>query len=161
MKQIKKIFRIPEKCIHSFRRKKNEPITRIAAVASVTSVVPSYFDSNGQCYQIVVPPNISSLDNSFLDSFYQSKLKTFEAFQSGKVTLGNQDFQNIIRYHHSYVKDVCEITGRPYDQVLLDFADYHQAKQFLIQPQGVSGIIHKVISLYVDVILSCFVSINE
>lgn len=115
-------------------------ISKIAAVASV----PQYIDSNGMCYDINIQPDISSIPETFFDSFYQTNLPSFRSFQTGKITLSSEDFYKVIQSHHSYINDVSQITGRPYDQVMMDFANYHKTKEFLIQPNGLSGVIHKL-----------------
>lgn len=120
--------------------KKQNRILKIAAVASV----PSYLESNGMYYDITLQPNLSPIPEIFFDSFYQMKLSSFQRFQTGKITLSSEDFYDIIKSHHSYINDVSEITGRSYDQVMLDFAEYHKTKEFLIQPNGFSGVIHKL-----------------
>lgn len=76
-------------------------ISKIAAVA----LVAQYIDSNGTCYDITIQHNISNISQTFFDSFYQTKLPSFQSFQTGKITLSS---------------------------VMLDFANYHQTKQFLI-----------------------------
>jgi hypothetical protein len=117
------------------------PISKIAAVASV----PQYLDSNGMCYDITVQADFSTIPDTFFDSFYQTKLPSFQSFQTGKITLSSEDFfTRLLKSHHSYINDVSQITGRPYDQVMLDFDQYHKTKQFLIQPTGLSGVIHKL-----------------
>ena len=72
------------------------------------------------------------------------KLSSFESSTNSKITLTSDDFDSLIKSYHSYINDISEITGRPYDQVMLDFAQYHKTKEFLIQPQGLSGVIHKL-----------------
>ena len=103
-------------------------ISKIAAVASV----PQYLDSNGMCYDITVQSDFSTIPNTFFDAFYETKLPSFESFQTGKITLSSEDFYKVVKSHHSYINDVSEITGRPYDQVMRDFAEYHKTKEFLI-----------------------------
>jgi hypothetical protein len=115
-------------------------VSKIAAVASL----PSYIDSNGMCYSVTLHSDGSQIPKTFFDSFYQMKLPSFQSFQTGKITLSSEDFYTIIKSHHSYINDVSQITGRPYDQVMLDFDQYHKTKQFLIQPTGLSGVIHKL-----------------
>lgn len=115
-------------------------ILKIAAVASI----PPYIDSNGMCYDITVQADFSTIPGTFFDSFYQTRLPSFRSFQTGKITLNNEDFFKVIKSHHSYINDISQITGKPYDQVMLDFAQYHKTKEFLIQPNGVSGVIHKL-----------------
>jgi hypothetical protein len=116
------------------------PISKIAAVASV----PQYLDSNGMCYDITVQADFSTIPDTFFDSFYQTKLPSFQSFQTGKITLSSEDFFKVVKSHHSYINDVSQITGKPYDQVMLDFAEYHKTKEFLIQPNGFSGVMHKL-----------------
>ena len=96
------------------------------------------------CYDLILQTDCLKIPNSFFDSFYQAKLPSFRAFQTGKITLSSEDFSNLIKSHHSYINDVSQITGKPYEQVMLDFADYYQTKQFLIQPRGFSGVMHKL-----------------
>lgn len=96
------------------------------------------------CYEINVQSDVYRISDTFFDSFYQMKLLSFRPFQTGKVTLSSQDFHDIIKSHHSYINDASEITGRPYNQVKLDFAEYHKTKEFLIKPNGFSGVIHKL-----------------
>lgn len=72
------------------------------------------------------------------------KLPSFQSFKTVKITLSSQDFDKIIRSHHTYINDVCQITGKPYDQVMLDFANYHKTKELLVQPHGLSNVIHKL-----------------
>lgn len=115
-------------------------IEKILAAASL----PQYIDTNGMCYDITVQLDISSIPETFFDSFYQMKLPSFQSFQTGKITLSSEDFYTIIKSHHSYINDVSQITGRPYEQVMLDFAEYHKTKKFLIQPNGLSGVLHKL-----------------
>lgn len=125
---------------------------RILKIATLASSLPShYIDSNGICYDIILDSNISQIPEIFFDSFYRMKLSSFESFQTGKITLTSEDFYKVINSHHSYINDVSEITGRSYDQVLLDFAQYHKTKEFLIQPNGFSGVVHKLSnSIYVS-----------
>jgi len=113
---------------------------RIMKIYSVAAIAP-YIDNNGMCYDIVVQKGVPE---AFFDSFYRVKLPSFNSFSTNKITLTANDFQSIIKSHHSYINDVCQITGRPYDQVLVDFAEYHKAKEFLIQPEGFSGVMHKL-----------------
>lgn len=120
--------------------KKKQRLAKMIAVASI----PYYIDSNGVCYEISIRADISSIPDTFFDSFYQAKLPSFRAVQTGKITLSSEDFYNIIHSHHSYINDVSQITGRPYEQVMLDFAHYHKTKEFLIQLRGFSGVIHKL-----------------
>ena len=115
-------------------------ISKIAAVASV----PQYIDSNGMCYDLTVQADFSTIPGTFFDSFYQTKLASFQSFKTGKITLSSEDFYKVVKSHHSYINDVSEITGKPYDQVLLDFAEYHKTKKFLIQPNRFYGVIHKL-----------------
>lgn len=121
----------------------------ITAIASLPTVsVPelsslTYLDINGVCYDITVDPKFSPISSSFFDTFYQAKLPSFSAHNTGKVTINLDDFSKLIGSHNSYINDVSEITGKPYDQVLLDFADYHRTKEYLIQPRGFSGVLHK------------------
>lgn len=118
----------------------NSKITKIAAIASS----PSYIDSNGMCYTITLQSDTSQIPETFFDSFYKAKLSSFQSFKTGKITVTGDDFYNIIKSHHSYINDVSQITGKPYDQVMLDFAQYHNTKEFLIQPNGFSGVVHKL-----------------
>lgn len=115
-------------------------ISKIAAVASV----PQYLDSNGMCYDIIVQADFSTIPESFFESFYKTKLPSFRSFQTGKITLSSEDFYKVVKSHHSYINDISQITGKSYDQVLLDFAEYHKTKEFLIQPNGFSGVVHKL-----------------
>lgn len=115
-------------------------ISKIAAVASV----PQYLDSQGMCYDITVQANFSTIPESFFDSFYQTKLPSFQSFRTGKITLSSEYFYKVIKSHHSYINDVSQITGKSYDQVMLDLAEYHKTKEFLIQPNGFSGVMHKL-----------------
>jgi hypothetical protein len=122
-------------------------ISKIAAVASV----PQYIDTNGMCYDMTVHADFSTIPGTFFDSFYQTKLPSFQSFQTGKITLSSEDFFKVVKSHHSYINNVCQITGKPYDQVMLDFAEYHKTKEFLIQPNGFSGVVHKLSnSIYVS-----------
>ena len=93
---------------------------------------------------VTVLSDFSIIPDSFFDSFYRTKLASFQSFQTGKITLNSEDFYKILKSHHSYINHVCQVTGKPYDQVMLDFAEYHKTKEFLIQPNGVSGVIHKL-----------------
>ncbi len=115
-------------------------ISKIATLA----LLPQYSDIDGMCYDINVQADFSTIPESFFDSFYQTKLPSFQSFQTGKITLSSEDFYKVVKSHHSYINDVCEITGKSYDQVMLDFAEYHKTKEFLIQPNGFSGVIHKL-----------------
>ena len=110
---------------------------------SAAALTP-YIDSNGVCYEITAQTQGSSIPETFFDSFYKLKLPSFESSTTDKITLTSEDFHSLINSHHSYINDVCEITGRSYDQVMLDFAQYHKTKEFLIQPRGLSGVIHKL-----------------
>jgi hypothetical protein len=96
------------------------------------------------CFDITVNPAGSKIDTHFFDSFYQMKLSSFKSFETGKVTMNSADLYKLVNSHHSYINDVCQITGRPYDQVMRDFVEYHQAKEFLIEPTGLSGVVHKL-----------------
>ena len=87
---------------------------------------------------------MESIPAQFFDTFYQTKLPSFKTFQTGKITLNCDDFEKVIRSHHSYINDVSQITGKTYDQVKLDFARYHKTKEFLVQPKGISGVLHKI-----------------
>ena len=111
-------------------------LSKIVSVASL----PYYIDS----YDITVNSDFSTIPGNFFDSFYQTKLPSFQSFKTGKITLSSEDFDKIIRSHHSYINDVSTITGKPYDQVSMDFAEYHKTKEFLIQPNGFSRIMHKL-----------------
>lgn len=107
-------------------------------------MVPSHIDSNGFCYDIKVITE-SSLDPSLIESLYKSKLPSFQSFpKTGKVVLNTEDFENIIKHHANNVKQVAEITGRSPDEILSEFAEYHKQLEFVIQPNGISGLIHKV-----------------
>ena len=111
------------------------------------------------CYDITVHANFSTIPHTFFHSFYQTKLPSFQSFQSGKIILRSEDFYKIVKSHHSYINNFCQITGKPYDQVMLYFAEYHKTKQFLIQPSGFSGVMHKLSNgVYVsgDAIQSAF-----
>lgn len=141
--------------------KKNfERISKIAAVAAVPklvvsvpggesinsnamSVIPPHIDLNGVCYDITLLDTMNKIPDSFFDSFYSTRLPSFEAFQTGKISISSEDLYKIVQSHHSYINDVSQITGRPYDQVLMDFAQYHQSKEVFVQPTGWSAIIHK------------------
>ena len=79
------------------------------------------------CYEVTLDQS-QQIPKSFFDSFYQSKLPSFKAYPTDKITLTADDFSNIITSHGSYINDVCQITGRPHDPVLLDFAQYHKTK---------------------------------
>jgi hypothetical protein len=94
------------------------------------------------CHDLTV--QTANIPASFLDSFYQTKLPSFQSFKTGKISISSEDFSKLVTSHHSYINDVSQITGKPYDQVLLNFADYHKTKEFLIQPNGFSGVIHKL-----------------
>ena len=120
--------------------KDKDPISKIAAVASV----PQYIDTNGMCYDLTVHADFSTIPGTFFDSFYQTRLPSFQSFQTGKITISSEDFFKVVKSHHSYINDVSQITGKPYDQVMLDFAEYHKTKEFLIQPNGFSGVMHKL-----------------
>ena len=120
--------------------KDKDPISKIAAVASV----PQYIDTNGMCYDLTVHADFSTIPGTFFDSFYQTRLPSFQSFQTGKITISSEDFFKVVKSHHSYINDVSQITGKPYDQVMLDFAEYHKTKEFLVQPNGFSGVMHKL-----------------
>jgi len=93
-----------------------------------------------------------SFDKTIIESLYKSKLPSFQSFSgTGRITLTSDDFHKIISSHHSYINDVSQITGRSYEQVMINFADYHKTKEFLIQPKGFSGVVHKLSNgLYVS-----------
>jgi len=68
-----------------------------------------------------------------------------------KIILTSNYFENIIKSHTNYINDISEMTGRPFDHVMLNFAEYHKTKEFLVQPQGLSGVIHRLSNgLYVS-----------
>ena len=106
----------------------------ISKIEAFTSL-PQYIDINGVCYDLTtVNPEVSGIPETFFDSFYQMKLPSCQSFQTSKITLSNDDFHTIIKSHYSYINDVSQIKGRLYDRVMLDFAQYHKTKEFLIQP---------------------------
>lgn len=72
------------------------------------------------------------------------KLLSFQPFQTGKITSSSEDFYTIVKSHHSYINNIFQITGKTYEQVMINFAEYHKTKEFLLQPNGLSGVIHKL-----------------
>lgn len=124
--------------------KNKHQIAKIIAVASL----PPYIDSNEMCYDIIIDPaNNTAIPYSFFEAFYQTRLPSFTSWQqTGKITLNSEDFHRIIKSHHSYINNICDITRRYYNQILLDVGQYYKTKQLLIQPSGVSGVIHKLIN---------------
>lgn len=109
-------------------------------------MTPSHIDSNGVCYELKVIAD-SSLDPSLIEALHKAKLHSFKAFpETGKVLINSKDFNNIPKYYADNIEEVVQITGRPVDQVTIEFAEYYQSLDFVIQPNGISGVIHKVIN---------------
>lgn len=131
----------------SFGQKKNR-VEKIIAVSSLP--VPYYLDTNSMCFTLENSFS-SSIPETFFNSFYQTKLPSFQSFETGKIALTNNDLLTLIQSHTSYIEDMVQITGRPYQQIELDFAKYLATKEFFIQPSGFSGFVHKLSN-------TCFVS---
>ena len=130
------------------KREQNKPekINKFIKIFTIASLpIEPYVDFNNMCFDIIQSSKASDviIIDKFLDSFYKANLSTFNSYPTGKITLSNTDFSKIINSHQSYINDICEITGKSYNQVVLDFATYHKEKEFMIQPTGISGIIHK------------------
>lgn len=122
---------------------KEDQMLKVMAAASMPYYLES--ESTQMCYDIVMGPNTNiGIPDSFFDTFYRTKLPSFEAFQTNKITLTDSDFYKMINSHHSYINDITEITGNSYNQVMLDFGRYYEKKQFLIRPGGLSGVLHKL-----------------
>lgn len=125
---------------HEDCQKNQNKLKIILAVASFSEL--PYLDISGKCYDITLT---NTIDYEFIEAFYSVKLPSFKAYnETGKIIISNHDFANLIKYHNSYINDVCAITGKNYDQVALDFAQYHKGKEFLLQTHGLSGVIHKL-----------------
>ena len=61
--------------------------------------------------------------DQLIESFYNTKLPSFKAYnETNKIILSTSDFNNLIKYHNSYINDICAITGNNYEQVAFDFA---------------------------------------
>jgi hypothetical protein len=139
--------RIKNRVSTIFRSRKNR-VEKIIAVASLP--IPYYIDTNGMC--ITVETGFpSSIPETFFDSFYHAKLPSFQSFQTGKIAMTSDDLGTLLRSHASYIEDMVQITGRPVEEIKLEFAQYLSTKQFFIQPTGVSGFVHKLSN-------TCFVS---
>lgn len=130
------------------KQKQATKVSKMVAIASLPAYMAddmTYIDSNGLCYTLTIQKNPTSfISDDFFHQFYKYKLKSFQSFQTGKISLGSEDFARLIESHHSYINDVSQITGRTYDQVMMDFAQYHNSKELLIQPQGLSRVLHRL-----------------
>jgi len=144
--KIKNIFESKRKKVRSNKKNKkqlNYTKNKIAQLASSTLVVPSYIDTNSQCFQI-----LDSLPSSYIESFYQSQLSSFQPYSTGNIVVNQTDFQTLLTSQFRYADDVGHLSGRGQEQVMLDFANYHSNKTFVIQPDGISGIIHRGTNLF-------------
>lgn len=139
--KIKIFCRYKKKVSEPEKTKRN--LEQIIAFSSISSL-PIYLDSNGMCYKLDILLSDKS-ENFMLESFYKTKLPSFESFEkTNKILLNSKDFKKLIISHQSYINDVSEMTGRSREQVMLDFAKYHHNREFVIQATGISGLIHKV-----------------
>lgn len=119
---------------------------------SMGSTLPiNQIDINGVCYDLKLL-SLDSLNPNIIDEFYKNKFVSFNSFtNTKKILLSSEDLKNLIGSHQSYINDISEITGRSYEEVALDFANYHENREFLIQSTGISGVLHKASNgLYVS-----------
>lgn len=136
------------KKLTAFRKKKFQPKDQKAhdkKIKLISAIATSkYIDSHGVCYDIKILSD-NSLDPTVIESLYKAKLPSFQAFgDTRKISLNADDFSKIVLSHESYINDISQITGRSYEQVMLDFAAYHKNQEFLVQPRGISGVLHKL-----------------
>lgn len=70
-----------------------------------------------------------SLSDKLIESFYKTQLLSFRVYSKiGKVTLIPDDFYRLINLHHSYIRDLVEITGHSYEEILNERIEYNKAK---------------------------------
>lgn len=125
--------------------KKNKNQSKIVCLASSLPPLTGYMNFDGQC----IPMNmLDSVPNEHIEMFYKDMFPSFQSFEAtDKILINQDDFKNLITGHETYVQDVARLSNRPREQVMIDFANYHGKKEFLIQPAGFSGIIYKVSNL--------------
>jgi hypothetical protein len=135
------------KLLNKFRKKKE--LEKIKLIAAIATYIPLHTDINGVCYELdVLTTSIDSNLSNLIEQLYKSNLGSFQSYSgTDKITLNLEDLQKLIALHHSYANDISQVTGRSYQEVLVDLAEYHKTKKFLIQPQGFSGILHKASNL--------------
>lgn len=112
-----------------------------------TMVMPGYIDNNNQCFYLqelldALPPN-------YLQSYYESQLPSFKLYEkTGNILLNETDFKTFVASQFRYADDIAHLSGRTTEQVMVDVANYQKNKIFVIQPSGISGVIHRSSNLF-------------
>ena len=75
--------RIKNRVSTIFRSRKNR-VEKIIAVSSLP--IPYYIDTNGMCITLETGFP-SSIPETFFDSFYKTKLPSFQSFETGKIAM--------------------------------------------------------------------------
>lgn len=118
---------------------------KIKLIATIATYIPLHTDINKVRYELdVLTSGIDSNLSNLIEQLYRSNLASFQSYSgTDKITLNLEDLQKLIASHYSYANDISQVTGRWYQEVLVDFGECHKTKKFLIQPQGFSGILDK------------------